>query len=333
MEQTTKPVQTAESTLANTLEVLHNSFEASPLGVMNAFDAMNGFLNDVVEDLGADPEKSPLVKRAVELRTLIGESSIKLQDAQRTDAQSVYRQTADVATAVFERIEVSPIASANKPINNTLDWVIPALENAGYGQPQTNPLTYDNPAKAVLKEAYKLKLVLDGTPDVVSELRFLITQELMISRLIGAVPATSLYGYWISLNPVTEEAKKYHEGVTRELEKLAPESWDLGIHAEANVSFWEAIAETVEANSCDAIMRVLSQQATTYIKERTESLRNHLAPCNEKWAKQAVDRACSILTNLRVHPIFPHFQLDAWALSPYPSNYENASLVNAAVTE
>ena len=327
--------QTAEGILESTLDTLQEGYKTAPYGVMHAFAAMKGFIAEVVAKLGADPDQSELVKKAVALRTLIGENSmLELDAAKRSDMARVCRESAQIAERVFEGIDMPPFAEANPVVEQSLGWIIPALENAALGENQgdTIQLRYENPCIAPLREAYKLKLVLAGAPDPVSEMRFLVSQELLISRLIKAVPATSLYGYWIALKPVTETGICYHDAVARELEKLEPESWPLDIHASANISFWEAVAETVEANSCDVCMRVLSQQATSFIKDRVESLRTHLAPYSAKWAKSACDRAAKIISGIRVRPAFAHVEFDVWSLSPEATNFEVSATEAATAT-
>ena len=310
-----KTQNTANEMLERTLEVLEDGFEKTPLGVMSAFGEIKTFLTDVVAELGADPNNS-LVQKAIELRKKIGDSAEWFTAAKELDMDKVHKEAAAIAARVLQDIEVPPFSDVNAVVNNNLNWILPALQ-------------YDEESVSAFREAYKLKLTLNGAPDEVSEMRFLVSQELLLSRLISAVPATSLYGYWIALRPTTEIGTTYHDAVARELEKLPPEEWPLEIHAAANVAFWQAIAETVEANSCDGVMRILSQQCTDFIKDRADSLRDHLTGSNEPWAKSAIDKAYETLRNINVKPVFPHVEMSVFDLSPMAENFELNALATA----
>ena len=313
--KTQNAANTANAMLEKTLDVLEDGFDKTPLGVMVAFDEIKEFLTDVVTNLGADPNNA-LVQKAIDLRKKIGDSTEWLNAAKTLDMDKVKKESAAIATRVLQDIEVPPFSDVNGVVNNNLKWILPALQ-------------YDEESASAFREAYKLKLTLNGAPDEVSEMRFMVSQELLLSRLVGAVPATSLYSYWLALKPTTELGVTYHEAVARELEKLPAESWPLEIHASANVAFWQAIAETVEANSCDGVMRILSQQCTDFLKTRADSLRDHLTGSNEPWAKATVDKAYEIIRNIDVKPVFPHVELGVFDLSPMAENFEHSALVAA----
>ena len=320
----------AEGVLETTLGILASEFEEAPYGVMSAFAAMKSFIEGVEKELGANPD-SKLAIKAAELRKLVGENVASiLERAREKKARRVFLECAQVATRVLEGIDMPPFSEANPAVSASLNWVIPSLENAGYAQEQKSILNYENPALPALREAYKLRLAIDGLPDDTSEIKFLVSQELLISRLVGAVPATSLYGYWLALRPKTEAGMSYHEAVKREIEKLPAEEWSVEIHADANLAFWAAVAETIEAQSCDVIMCVLSQQATDYLKNRVYSLKENLKDRDDAWSKGIINKAMDILHDIRVKPPFIHGEIPvAWDLSPQAANFAAAAAYEA----
>lgn len=317
---TTKQQAEAEETINVALDTLAANYDNIPLGVIKAFNGIKAFLTDVVTELGADTS-NPVVEKAVGIRELIGDAEDWFNFAEVADPNVVNQQTAAIASKVLEAIENygdTHMRETNPFIYANLDWIIPALEN-------------DENSKGALSEAYKFKLTLEGAPDAVNEIRFLSSQELLISRLLGSVPVSAMYSYWMALTPVTELGQAYHDAVQSELTKLPPENWPLSLYASANAAFWEAIAQTVEANSRDSIMRILSQQSTAFLKGRIGALKEHLAHSKEPWAQSALERAAKVLSSMKLQPVFPHAFIGVFDLSPEAANFaKTAEMAHSA---
>lgn len=320
------PAISVDQMMQDVIGILVSCYDQAPLGTLFASEQIKPFLESVAFDVDAD-YSHPLVQRVAELRALVGDDGHKkLSDAMQNDKLKVQQEAAEVATRVFEHIDAPPFSDANSAVEFNLNWIVDALEkNVDF---DTEPDS--GSCETVLREAYKLKLTISGAPDIVSEMRFLISQELLISRVLQCVPATTLYSFWISLKPSSEDCIKYHELVARQLEELPAEKWSLEDHANATIAFWDAVAETVEYNGRDAIMRILSQQATDYLRERISSLRYHLGKSKEPWAEPACKRAGTILANMSVKPVFPHAELSVWDLSPESDNFEKTQASTAA---
>jgi hypothetical protein len=133
-----------------------------------------------------------------------------------------------------------------------------------------------------------------------NDTRYLFIQELLVMSLTDSVPATTLYDYWANFKPVSEEGLEYHASVIDKLEVLEPKAWQFEKHADANLSFWETITNSIDKVSGNDSTTSMVGQTIEYVRERANNLRNCLMSTEKTtWVEGALERTNKLLISLR----------------------------------
>lgn len=252
---------------------LSSLVDTHPIGVASAFSALHERLETIVKSLGSNLGEE-LVSMIATIRSTIGQKvsedyHSKLKELRHSQDRDYLEQRGFVAARLLTDLKPEPFKSQNDMTLDQLEWIIPSLDEAS--------LAAENPTCASryipeLRQAHSLKLALSGKPETRTEVRFLEIYEVLLARLIGCVPASTLFGFWASLKPKTEAGRAYHERVAGELTDVPPQAISETAYIESGLVLLESLAETVAASSKDWEVRALSQQITEYIKDASSGV-------------------------------------------------------------